>query len=72
MGDHAIVGLEETQTVRAEFEAHSLYLLDHSGELHLMRPFLTRRECPEGKNWELFYLDTYRAKELDDRPHPKR
>ena len=52
-----------TSFLFAELEAHSLYQLDQNGELHLMRPFLTRQECPECKNWELFYLDTYRARD---------
>ena len=63
MGDHSIIGVEEAQTDRVELEAHSLYLMNRSGELHLMRPFLIRQECPICKSWELFYLDTYKARE---------
>lgn len=63
MGDHSIIGVEEAQTDMVELEAHSLYLMNRSGELHLMRPFLTRQECPDCKTWELFYLDTYSARE---------
>ncbi len=63
MGDHAIVGVEEGRTDMAELEAHSLYLMDRSDELHLIRPFLIRRECPTCKRWEVFYLDTYKARE---------
>jgi hypothetical protein len=61
MGDHAIVGLEDGRTDMAELEAHSLYLMDRSGHLYLIRPYLVRRECPQCQNWELFYLDAYRA-----------
>ncbi len=61
MGDHAIVGIEDGRTDMAELEAHSLYLMDRNGNLYLIRPYLIRRECPQCKNWELFYLDTYRA-----------
>jgi hypothetical protein len=63
MGDHAIVGLEDGRTDMAELEAHSLYLMDRSGNLYLIRPYLTHRECPQCKSWELFYLDAYRAED---------
>jgi hypothetical protein len=63
MGDHAIVGLAEDQTGLAELEAHSLYLVDRNGDIHLMRPFLTHQECPVCNSWEVFCLDTYAAKE---------
>jgi hypothetical protein len=62
MSDHVIVGIEEAQTDLAELEAQSLYLLDRTGDLHLIRPFLTRRECPTCKNSEIFYLDKYAAR----------
>jgi hypothetical protein len=58
MGDHALVPVLETETTMAEVEAHSLYLVDRRGELHLVRPFLTRRECACGR-WEIFFLDHY-------------
>jgi len=63
MGDHAIVGLEAAETDLAELEAHSLYLQDRNGQLHLIRPYLIRQECPECQNSELFYLDTYQARD---------
>jgi len=59
MGDHSIIGVEEAQTDMVELEAHSLYLMHRRGDLHLVRPFLIRQECPTCKTWELFYLDTY-------------
>lgn len=59
MGDHLVVGLEEGQTDIADLEAGSLYLVDRDGSMYLLRPFLTRRECPECQQWELFFLDKY-------------
>ena len=59
MGDHVLVPVLETETTAAEVEAHSLYLVDRTEELHLIRPFLTRRECPECGRWEIFFLDRF-------------
>lgn len=59
MGDHVLVPVLETETTAAEVEAHSLYLVDRQGELHLIRPFLTRQECPECRRWEIFFLDRF-------------
>ena len=63
MGDHVLVPVLETETTAAEVEAHSLYLVDRQGELHLIRPFLTRRECPVCGRWEIYFLDRYNGKE---------
>ena len=63
MGDHPVVGLAEGQTDIANLESGSLYLVDRNGELHLFRPYLVRQECPKCKNPEIFFLDTFRAKE---------
>lgn len=59
MGDHALVPLDHGDTELSELEAQSLYLVDRSGELHLLRPLLIRRECPECRSWATFYLDTW-------------
>lgn len=56
MGDHPYVPIKEGIT-NAIIEKHSLYLVDRSGELRLLRPFLIRRECPECSSWSTFYLD---------------
>jgi hypothetical protein len=58
MGDHALVPITREQTPDAEVEALSLYLLDRTGTLHLLRPLLIGRECPVCHNWGTFFLDT--------------
>lgn len=58
MGDHALVPLTHEQTPDAEIEAQSLYLLDRTGMLHLLRPLLIGRECPVCYSWGTFFLDT--------------
>lgn len=65
IGDHVLVPILETETTTTEVEAHSLYLVDRSGELHLIRPFLTRRECPTCGRWEIFFLDRFDGKRGD-------
>lgn len=62
VGDHVLVPILETETTITEVEAHSLYLVDRSGELHLIRPFLTRRECPTCGRWEIYFLDRFDVK----------
>lgn len=59
MGDHPLVPLAHTRTDTPELEAGSLYLVDREENLHLFRPLLNRRECPECGRWAMFYLDTY-------------
>ncbi|MHB9130422.1 MAG: restriction endonuclease subunit S domain-containing protein [Armatimonadota bacterium] len=59
MGDHPLVPLHNTETEMAELEAGSLYLVDRHGGLHLMRPLLTRMECPTCNTWATFSLDKY-------------
>ncbi|MBI5252425.1 MAG: hypothetical protein HY912_23265 [Desulfomonile tiedjei] len=59
MGDHPLVPLQRNTTQMAEVEAHSLYLLDRNDHLYLLRPLMTRRECPHCGNWATFYLDSY-------------
>lgn len=58
-GDHPLVPLQNDVYLSSELEAGSLYLKDRSGKLHLLRPFLIRRECPECGHWATFYLDSY-------------
>jgi len=60
MGDHALVPLSKGETPDPETEANSLYFCDRAGHLHLLRPFLTGRECPVCHSWGTFFLDSYR------------
>lgn len=62
VGDHPLVPLSTGTIQLPELEAHSLYLVDREGGLRLLRPLLTRRECPECGAWATFYLDGYHAK----------
>ena len=59
MGDHPLVPIASGQTKLPELEAHSLYLVDRSGDLYLLRPFLIRERCPTCGRWATFFLDTY-------------
>jgi hypothetical protein len=61
-GDHPLVPLSYEETEEPELEAQSLYLVDRVGGLHLLRPLLSRRECPDCGNWATFHLDTYKKK----------
>ena len=58
MGDHALVPIACAETQEVEIEADSLYLMDRVGRLHLLRPFLTGRECPVCHSWGTFFLDS--------------
>lgn len=59
IGDHPLVQLQNGETSMNELEAGSLYLVDRTGALRLLRPFLTRRYCEKCGSTETFYLDTY-------------
>jgi hypothetical protein len=60
MGDHPLVPIKTAQTTDPELEASSLYLVDRDGKLYLLRPLLSRRQCPECGTWATFYLDSYK------------
>lgn len=59
MGDHPLVPVEKETTAPKTLEAGSLYLVDRSGSLHLLRPLLDRRRCPVCGTWSTFFLDSY-------------
>jgi hypothetical protein len=59
MGDHPLVPVEKKTTAPTTLEAGSLYLVDRSESLHLLRPLLDRRRCPVCGSWSTFFLDTY-------------
>ena len=59
MGDHPLVPVEHENIYLKTLEAESLYLVDRSGALHLLRPLLDRRRCPVCGTWSTFYLDSY-------------
>ena len=63
MGDHPLVPVESETTEPKTLEAESLYLVDRSGTLHLLRPLLDRRRCPVCGTWSTFYLDSYEEDE---------
>ena len=62
MGDHPLVPVQQDETAEVEVESKSLYLRDRDKKLHLLRPLLSRRECPECGSWATFYLDSYEKK----------
>ncbi|MBK8128931.1 MAG: hypothetical protein IPK53_08280 [bacterium] len=62
MGDHPLSPIMTSETPEIELEAHSLYLKDKNGQLHLLRPLLTRRVCPTCGRWTTFHLDSYNKK----------
>lgn len=63
MGDHPLVPVEHETRDAQTIEAGSLYLVERSEELHLLRPFLDRRRCPECGTWSTFLLDSFDADE---------
>lgn len=59
MGDHPLVPVQEETVDQTVLESESLYVAGRSGNLHLLRPLLDRRRCPECGTWSTFYLDSY-------------
>lgn len=59
MGDHPLVPVESGVSGNNQIEKGSLYIKDRNGELHLLRPFFTRRNCIKCGRSAIFYLDTY-------------
>ncbi len=59
MGDHPLVPVQEETIDQTTLESESLYVVDRSGSLHLLRPLLDRRRCPVCGTWSTFYLDSY-------------
>jgi len=59
VGDHPLVPLRSAQATTFALEAHSLYMVDRSGKLHLLRPLLVRQRCPSCGAWATYYLDRY-------------
>ncbi len=60
MGDHALVSMSSSLTSDSEVEAKSLYLVDRTLKLHLLRPLLIGRDCPVCHSWGTFFLDTFK------------
>lgn len=58
-GDHPLAPIQSGLVGQIDIEAGSLYLVDRQENLHLLRPYLTRQECPECGSWSVFCLDTY-------------
>jgi hypothetical protein len=58
IGDHPIVPITRVATMDLGIERGSLYLVDPDGSMHLLRPFLTARMCPECGSRSIFHLDT--------------
>lgn len=58
MGDHALVPVSQGHVDDPEIEKGSLYLADRTGHLHLLRPLLIGRHCPECQTWSSFFLDS--------------
>ena len=56
MGDHPLVATAQAETATRDIETGSLYLVDRSGDLYLLRPYLTRLQLDDGR-WGTFFLD---------------
>ncbi|MEN8651680.1 hypothetical protein ABCR94_13890 [Streptomyces sp. 21So2-11] len=56
-GDHPVVPTRTMASPSNELEKGSLYLRDTDGALHLLRPFLTGRDCPTCRSWSTFHVD---------------
>lgn len=61
-GDHPLVPLASGKTTTPFLEVNSLYLVDRAGEMHLLRPLLTREQCPVCGNRSTFVLDSYTSR----------
>lgn len=61
MGDHAVVPSKTIRSDDPDLEIGSLYLLGAEGHLHLIRPHLIGRLCPECRNWSTFHVDQVRG-----------
>ena len=57
LGDHSMVPLELATSDDMSIEQGSLYLVDTSGSMYLLRPFLSARLCPECGTRSIFHLD---------------
>ncbi|MGW3960092.1 hypothetical protein ACWED2_09725 [Amycolatopsis sp. NPDC005003] len=60
MGDHPVVPTRTMTYREPDVEVDSLYLKDTRHRLHLLRPFITGRICPECRNWSTFHADGVR------------
>jgi hypothetical protein len=58
MGDHPLVGESRGETDTLSLEKGSLYTVDRTGRLLLLRPFLTRQQMADGR-WGTFFLDKF-------------
>ncbi|WP_168565187.1 hypothetical protein [Crateriforma spongiae] len=62
IGDHPLTPQQEAESDDAELEAGSLYFVARDDSLLRVRPYITRRECPECGCMSLMYLDRFNAK----------
>ncbi|MGB5055480.1 MAG: hypothetical protein WBO24_13900 [Nitrospirales bacterium] len=58
MGDHPLAQKSQAETDTTRLEKGSLYVMDRSGALVLLRPFLTRQQLDDGR-WGTFFLDKF-------------
>ena len=57
MGDHPVVPTRSMAHDAPDVEVGSMYIIDGQRRLHLLRPFLIGRVCPECRNWSTFHVD---------------
>jgi hypothetical protein len=56
-GDQPVVPTRTMEYHAYGLELGSLYVMDSQRQLHLLRPFLTGRDCPTCRNWSTFHID---------------
>lgn len=56
-GDQPVVPTRTMEYHANGLELDSLYVMDSQRQLHLLRPFLTGRNCPICRNWSTFHID---------------
>ena len=56
-GDQPVVPTRTMEHHAYGLELGSLYVMDSQRQLHLLRPFLTGRDCPTCRNWSTFHID---------------
>ena len=63
-GAHPIVPRQVSPVQSSTVEIESLYLIDSSGQLHLLRPYMIGEDCQECGQWSTLHPDRCRTEEL--------
>lgn len=64
MGDHPVAPTRTLDYDDPGIEVDSLYIIDTSHRLHLLRPFLIGRICTVCRNWSTFHCDSVKGQQV--------